>query len=445
MNETKVEGVESRGDAIDVRTYLSPRAEAALSRYARRVEGSSILKIAGEIREMLARGEPVLNLTVGDFRPDQFPSPPKLREYTIEALKAGHTNYPPVNGVLELREAVRETARADHGLDYPLESILIGGGARCLLYASYMTLVDPGDVVVYPVPSWNTHHYVYLAAADGKPLPVTAEKNFHLDREDIAPYLKTARLLSLNSPLNPTGTCISAEALGGMCEAIVAENRRREGAGERPLFVVYDQVYHSLTLGSAGHVTPVGLVPEMAPTTILVDAVSKGMCGTGLRVGWALGPPDVIAKMTEMAGHFGAWAPRPEQMGTARFLRDGEVLREHREQMNERLRVRFQALDEGFTEMRRRGLPVEHVRAQGAMYLSVRFALIGRQVRGREIRTTEDLRAVLLREAGFAVIPFAAFGLEREDGWVRISVGAVSVEEIHQGLARVRELLEDVN
>jgi aspartate aminotransferase len=445
MNETKVDATESRGDAVDVRARFGQRGEEALSRYARRVEGSSILKIAGEIRGMLARGEPVLNLTVGDFRPDQFPSPTKLREYSVEALQAGHTNYPPVNGVVELREAVRESTRADHGLDYPLESILIGGGARCLIYASFMALVDPGDTVVYPVPSWNTHHYVYLAGAAGQPLPVTAEKNFHLDRDDIAPYLKTARLLPLNSPLNPTGTCISAPALGGICEAIVAENRRREAMGERPLFVIYDQVYHSLTLGTARHVTPVGLVPDMAPYTILVDAVSKGMCGTGLRVGWALGPVDVIDKMTEMAGHFGAWAPRPEQMGTARFLRDAQALREHREQMNERLGARFRALDEGLTEMRQQGLPVEHVPPQGAMYLSVRFALVGRRVRGHEIRTMEDLRTVLLREAGFAVIPFPAFGLEREDGWVRISVGAVSVEEIQQGLARVRELLGDVD
>jgi aspartate aminotransferase len=414
------------------------------SAYADRIQGSTILKIAGDVREMLAAGERVLNLTVGDFRPDQFPIPEVLREHIRAALDEGHTNYPPVTGVTELREAVRDLTRDDLGLEYPIESFLVAGGARPLLYSSFMALVDPGDKVVYPVPSWNNHHYVNLSSANGVPLAVVAAKNFHLDRSDLEPHLAEARLLVLNSPLNPTGTCTSAEALRGIGEAIVEENERRRVSGRRALFLAYDQVYNTLTFGDVEHHTPVGLVPELAPYTVIVDAVSKGLCGTGLRVGWAAGPPRLIKKMASMAGHFGAWAPRPEQVGTARFLADRDAVLAHRRDMIGRLEARLGRLDTGFRSMREDGLPVEHIAPQGAIYLSLRFPILGRTACGRRIETNEDLRTLLLAEAGFAVVPFEAFGHVGEPGWVRVSVGAVSVDEIDEGLARVRKVLETV-
>jgi aspartate aminotransferase len=431
--------------ARSVADLLAQAPPPRLSRFAQSIQGSTILQIAGEVREMQARGEPVLNLTVGDFRPDQFPIPAGLRDRIIEALEEGHTNYPPVAGVKELREALRDLTRDDLGLDYPLEGILVGGGARPLIYAGFMATVDPGDKVVYPVPSWNNHHYVGLSGALGVPLPVSAEKNFHLDRDDIAPHLADARLLVLNSPLNPTGTCIGRDALLGVAEAVAEENERRTQAGRRPLFLIYDQVYNTLTFEGSEHFTPVGLVPELAPTTILVDAVSKGLAGTGLRVGWAVGPPSLIAKMTSMAGHFGAWAPRAEQVATARFLRDRDALMRHRTEMNRALMDRLGMIHSGLTAMRRDGLPVQHIEPQGAIYLSARFEVQGRTLGGRRIDSNEDLRAALLQDAGCAVIPFEAFGFGGEDGWVRLSVGAVSVQEIREGLQRVRSLLSSVS
>lgn len=427
---------------VGIREILDRAPAARPSKFADSIRLSTILEIAGEVREMLARGEQVLNLTVGDFRPDQFPIPARLRDLIIEALREGETNYPPVPGMKELRESVRELIRDDLGLDYPVEGIFVGGGARPLIYAGFMATVDPGDEVLYPIPSWNNHHYVGLAGARGIPLSVEAGKNFHIDRSDVERHLGTARLIVLNSPLNPTGTCISRSALQGVSEAVVEENERRAKSGERPLFLIYDQVYNTLTFDGARHFTPVGLVPEIAPYAILVDAVSKGLAGTGLRVGWAAGPPAIVAKMTSMAGHFGAWAPRPEQIATARFLRDRAALHEHRRTMNEKLSARLNVLHEGFRAMREAGLPVEHIEPQGAIYLSVRFAVAGRTLGGRRIESDEDLRSALLREAGFAVIPFGAFGFEGADGWVRVSVGAVSVREIREGLDRVRRLLE---
>jgi aspartate aminotransferase len=146
-----------------------------------------------------------------------------------------------------------------------------------------------------------------------------------------------------------------------------------------------------------------------------------------------------------MAGHFGAWAPRAEQVATARFLRDRDALMRHRTEMNRALMDRLGMIHSGLTAMRRDGLPVQHIEPQGAIYLSARFEVRGRTLGGRRIDSNEDLRAALLQDAGCAVIPFEAFGFGGEDGWVRLSVGAVSVQEIREGLQRVRSLLSSVS
>ncbi len=304
-----------------------------------------------------------------------------------------------------------------------------------------MALVDPGDTVVFPVPSWNNHHFSGLCGAKPIAIPTTAAQNFHIDRNDLAPHLSTARLVSINSPLNPTGTCIGEEELRGICEDIVRENERRERDGSRPLFLLYDMVYHLLRFGDTEHFTPVGLVPEMGRYSILVDAISKGTCGTGLRVGWAVAPPAIASKIVEMAGHYGTWAPRAEQVACAQFLRDRAAREAHRAWMAREVSLRLELLHQGFEAMRKEGIPVESVPPQGAIYLSCRFDLAGRTVQGKSIRTNEDVRRLLLHEAGFAVVPFQAFGLPGETGWARLSVGATSPAEIASGLERVRSLL----
>jgi aspartate aminotransferase len=252
--------------------------------------------------------------------------------------------------------------------------------------------------------------------------------------------LPGARLLSLSSPLNPTGTGIRSEVLAAICRQVVDENRRRERAGERALFLLFDQVYWATAFDSALPASPPSLVPEVAPWTVLVDAISKSLAATGLRVGWALAHPAVTARMSDLLGHIGAWAPKPEQVATAGFLADPAAFHEFRGQMAVRLRTRLQALHAGIVRLRARGLPVEAVEPEGTLYLSVRFAL-GGTLRGRTIHSNEDMRKLLLEEAGVAVVPFQAFALPHEDGWFRLSVGAVSVADIERGLERLERVL----
>jgi aspartate aminotransferase len=412
------------------------QVDASLSRLARGVIGSEILRIAAQIRAMKAKGAAICNLTVGDFDPASFPVPASLLEGVRAALAAGHTNYPPSDGMLSLREAVTRFYSRGLGLHYPVESVLITGGARPLLYGSYRTVLDPGDVVVYPVPSWNNNHYAYLCGVKPVELPVGADTNFFPTAELLRPFLGSARMLMLNSPLNPTGTVIDPEELRKISELVVEENRRRARAGgdaEKALWLCYDQVYWQLTFGGARHATPPEVCIDVAPYTIMLDAASKSFAATGMRVGWAVMPPAARQRMADILGHVGAWAPKAEQVALGELLDNQAVVDAYQSSMLQRVKQRLDLLANAFQGMRRDGYPVEVIAPQGAIYLSVRFAIPG--------RSNEDIRKELLDRAGFAVVPFQAFGLRDDSGWFRISVGGVSVEDITAALPRVRAAL----
>jgi aspartate aminotransferase len=415
--------------------------DASLSESAHALVGSEILKIASQIRKMVAAGKTVCNLTVGDFNPKYFPIPTVLMEEIHKALAAGETNYPPSDGMLALRQAAADFVAREYGVRYPIESTLIASGSRPLLYAAYRCVVNPGDVVVYPAPSWNNNHYVNLTRAKGIDLATRYEDGFQLTLAQLAPHLGSAQLIALNTPLNPSGTVMKAEHLKAIAQAIVDENAKRTKAGRRHLFLLFDQVYGSLVFGSIKHDHPAALVPEIAPWLITVDGISKGLAATGLRVGWMLAAPELTSRVRDLIGHVGAWAPRPEQVATAKFLQNETAVHAFRKQMNASVHERLEALHAGFSAMKADGLPVECIHPQGAIYLSLQLAVIGRSIDGQVLDRNEAIRTAILEHAGLAVVPFQAFGLMEETGWFRLSVGAVSMDEIEQMFPRLRALL----
>ena len=404
--------------------------------------GSEILKIAGEIRALVAGGRAICNLTVGDFDPRQFPIPARLGTAIVEALEKGETNYPPSDGLPVLRKAVADFYARELGLAYPLESVLIAGGARPLLYGIYRTVLDRGDKVVYPVPSWNNNHYVHLAEATGVPVVCAREHMFLPTEDELAPCLGDARLLSLNSPLNPTGTAIPAERLRAICALVLEENAKRERRGARPLYLLYDHIYWMLCARGVEHVTPPGLAPEMARYTIFVDGISKAFAATGVRVGWGVGPVDVMERMSAVLGHVGAWAPRAEQVATAKLLADAEGIRAYHAGFQAAVESRLCALADGLGALKSKGLPVDCLPPMGGIYLTARFHPFGRRTpAGAALASSDEIRKYLLEAAGFACVPFSAFGARNDEGWFRLSVGAVSPAEIAAALPRVEKAL----
>ena len=417
---------------------LSPDA---FSKLIQGMDGSEVLRIAAEVRQIIAAGKPVCDLTVGDFDPRQFPIPAALQTALLAAIQAGHTNYPPSDGVLDLRRAVTAFVAAEQGVEYPVESVLVACGVRPLLYAACCTVLNPDEALVYGVPSWNTNHYGWLTQARNVPIETRAEDGFHPTLESLSPHIRTAAMIALCSPGNPTGTMMPGEELERITTAVLEENLRRRDTGQRALFLLWDQVYGGLVHGDVPHAHPVRLVPESAPWVITLDGISKVFAATGLRVGWSVAAPAVTGKMRDFLGHVGAWAPKPEQVATAAFLGDSEAVARYRRTMDEGIRARVQALTEGFAAMRADGLPVDLVQPQGAIYLSLQLGLIGGTCDGQPVTTNDQIRRLLLHEAGFAVVPFQAFGLPRDTGWFRLSVGAVSLDDIARALPRIRALL----
>jgi aspartate aminotransferase len=408
-----------------------------LSSLAAGLTGSEILKIAGQIRELCATGREVCNLTVGDFSPKEFRIPKELEQAIVDCLHAGETNYPPSDGTMELRRAVASLYKEDLGLEYGVESVLIAGGSRPIIFAAYAATVDRGDKVVYPIPSWNNNHYTYLMGGTPVEIAVGPESNFLPTAEMLRPHVADARLIAICTPLNPAGTVMSRDEVEKIARLVVDENERRRAAGKRALYLMWDQVYWMLTFGDSHHYPPPQLVPEVMPYTIFVDGISKAFAATGVRVGWTVAPPPIAAAMRDIIGHVGAWAPRAEQLATAQVLGQRDAVRAYHDQMIRELQLRLDLLHDGIEAMREKdGLPVRAIPPQGAIYLSVQFDLIG-----RGFSTNEEIRKFLLERAGFAVVPFQAFGLKEESGWFRLSAGAVSPADIDKGLARVREAL----
>ena len=423
-----------------VRSSAAPKDR--VSPMAAKLVGSEILKIAAEIRALIAKGQPVCNLTVGDFDPKQFPIPEVLRKNITDAYAAHETNYPPSNGMPELRSAVQRFYERDLGLKLPLESILIASGARPVIYGIYRAVVAEGDEVVYPVPSWNNNHYVTMLGAKGVTVKCGPESRFLPTRDSLVESLPTARLVCQNSPLNPTGTAMSRDMVLGISEAIVKENETRERNGQRPVYLMYDHIYWMLTAKGTQHHTPPELLPEMARYTIFVDGISKAFAATGVRVGWAVGPVDVIDRMSAILGHVGAWAPRAEQIATAKLLDDTGAITTYLGTLRKELAVRLDALHEGFQKLKASGLPVDSLSPEGAIYLTVRVHPFGKKTAaGKAIETNEDVRKLLLEAAGVGVVPFQAFGYPGDEGWFRLSVGAVSMRDIDDALPRIGEAL----
>jgi aspartate aminotransferase len=180
-----------------------------LSQLAETLIGSEIVKLGGEIKERIRKGERIYNFTIGDFDPSIFPIPKELEDAIVEAYRQHFTNYPAAEGNLDLRENILQFLKEHQGLNYSLDEILVASGGRPLIYATYRTVCDKGDKIIYAVPSWNNNHYTHFVEGEHIVVEAKAENNFMPTADDLRPFVSEAVLIALCSPQNPTGTTFS--------------------------------------------------------------------------------------------------------------------------------------------------------------------------------------------------------------------------------------------
>jgi aspartate aminotransferase len=401
-----------------------------LSHLAETLITSEIVRLGGIIKEKIQSGEKIYNYTIGDFDSSIFPIPAKLEQEIKHAYDSGFTTYPAADGEADLRKAVSAFISRKQGLNYGINEILISNGGRPLIYALYRSIVDKSDKVIYPVPSWNNNHYTHFN--EGVHVMVTAdsENDFMPTAAQIEPHIKGATLLALCSPLNPTGTVFGKSTLEEICDLVIAENETR-GPEEKKLYVMYDQIYWTLTYNDTTHYNPVSLRPKMREYTVFVDGISKAFAATGVRVGWSMGPEIIMSKMKAINSHVGSWAPMAEQKAVARFLEDSNAVDQYLEHFKSEVSKRLVGLYDGIIALKNKGFKVDAIEPKAAIYLTVRFDLKGQKLEnGSVLDSQEKVTNYLLDEAKLAMVPFGFFGADRESSWYRISVGCCKIEEI---------------
>lgn len=386
------------------------------------IQPSVTLAITAKAKELKAAGEDVLPMAAGE--PD-FPTPEPIRAACTRAMEAGHTGYAPTAGIPALRKVIRDRTRAGLGIAYGDDQVVVGLGAKQCLYNAMQALLQPGDRAAFQTPYWVSYPaQVTLAGAEPVGLPMAAG-GFGLNREALAAQAAEGlRLLVLNSPSNPTGHMLGGDDLDAVAEAV----RRYD------LFVLSDDIYDQLAYD--GH--PEHLLerhPDLADRTLVINGVSKTYSMTGWRLGWALGPPELIAAMRKVQDQSTSNAVTFVQHAAVAALSAPPSLVDG---MRAAFAQRRTALVAGLAS-----LPgVSCQMPAGAFYAFPSFAAcLGRKLDGVPVKSTLQLAEVLLERERVAVIPGEAFGAP---GHLRFSF-ACSRETIAEAIERVGRLLSDLD
>lgn len=401
-----------------------------ISKLAENFTSLSISHLSEKIDQKKQQGEKIFNFTLGDFAPKQFAIPTELETEIIKAYYEKYTNYSFVGGTQELRTAIAKHIKIFEQFDYDPDDIIVTSGARPLTYLLFKTLVDPGEKVIHTVPSWNNQPFISLVGAEPVVIAAKPENNFMITASELEPHLKEAVLITINSPLNPSGTVFNRQALKEILDLIVAENRIRVKHSQKPLYIFFDIIYWVLTYNEIKCDNPIMLNPEIRNYVIFVDGISKCFAATGVRVGWAFGPKPIIAKMRSMLAHIGAWAPQPEQVGTAKYLQKHDVVAKFLNNFKSEIFTRLNIFYTTIQKLKNSGYKVDAIKPQGAIYLSIKLDLIGTKTEdNKTLETPDDILTYLLEDAKVALVPFYFFGTEKDFPWFRLSVGTCSIDE----------------
>jgi aspartate aminotransferase len=376
---------------------------------------SPTLAMQARAKAMRAQGIDVISFGAGE--PD-FDTPARIKAAAVRALEKGQTKYTEVGGIPELRAAVCQKLRRDHGLEYAADEVTVSCGAKHTLYNIMMALVNPGDEVLIPSPYWVSYpEQVRLLGGVPVAVPTPEATGFDLEpaalRRAVTPRTK---MIVLDSPGNPTGAVFSAEALAEVAKL----------AEERDLWVISDECYESLTY-EGRHVSIASLSPAIRARTILVNTCSKAYAMTGWRIGYAAGPRDVIRAMTDVQSQVTSNPASIAQWAAVEALAgpQDEVAKMAGE-FDRRRRVIIEALN---------AIPgVSCVMPKGAFYAFPNVSgLFGKRAKAGVLRGSADVCAFLLDEARIATVAGVDFG---SDAHIRLSY-ATGLDTIKEGMRRM--------
>ncbi|HET6953298.1 MAG TPA: pyridoxal phosphate-dependent aminotransferase [Acidimicrobiales bacterium] len=382
---------------------------------------SATLAVDAKAKALKAAGEPVIGFGAGE--PD-FPTPDHIVEAAVAACRnPRYHKYTPAAGLPDLREAVAVKTKRDSGYDVAASQVLITNGGKHAVYNTFLSLLDPGDEVLLPAPYWTTYpEPIRLAGGVPVVLPTDESTGFRVtvDQLDAAVSDRTKVLLFV-SPSNPTGAVYPR----GEVEAI------GRWAAERGLWVVTDEIYEHLTYGDHEFSSIATLVPELGDRVVVLNGVAKTYAMTGWRVGWMIGPNDLIKAATNLQSHATSNVANVSQAAAlAAVSGDLEAVGRMRVAFARRGRTMHRLLS---------GIPDVHVlEPQGAFYAFPNLsAYVGRDIGGTRPADTLELCAVLLEQAKVAVVPGEAFAAP---GYARMSF-ALGDDDLGEGCQRIADLL----
>ena len=384
---------------------------------------SATLAVDGKAKALKAAGRPVIGFGAGE--PD-FPTPDYIVEAAAAATKviANH-RYTPATGLPELREAIVAKTKRDSNYEITVDQVLVTNGGKQAVYQAFATIIDPGDEVLLPSPYWTTYPEA-IKLAGGKSIEVFADEtqNYLVTVEQLeASRTPKTKALLFCSPSNPTGSVYSPEQVKAIGEWAVKNN----------IWIISDEIYeHLLFDGATAPSLPV-LVPALADTCIIINGVAKTYAMTGWRVGWMIGPKDVIKAAANLQSHLTSNVSNVSQRAAiAAVTGNLDAVHKMGEAFNRRRKLIVDLLNEvpGFN------CPTP----QGAFYVypSVKGAL-GKAIRGKVANTSAELATIILEEVEVAAVPGEAFG---PSGYLRFSY-ATSDEDIVEGIGRIKKLLSE--
>lgn len=393
----------------------------ALSAIAQGVQASTTMAIDAMYKKMRADGIDVIGFGAGE--PD-FNTPENIKEAAIRAIHENKTRYTPTPGILELRQAVCDRLKADCGISYTWEEVVVSSGAKHNLYAALRVLINPGDEVILPAPYWVSY-YELIKIVGGVPvvLQTREEEGFKITKEQLEGAItpKTKALI-LNNPSNPTGMLYSRDMLEEIAQVVIKAD----------LYVIADEIYYDLVYDGLKFTSFVSLGEAVKERTILLNGVSKSYAMTGWRIGYALAPKHISDLMANYLSHATSAPSSISQWAAVEALSGPqEGVEEMRLAFDERRKYIFERMSK---------IPgVSCIRPEGAFYVMMNLSgLIGKTLHGTTIKDADDFVKVFLEKGLVAVVPCTGFGAPQ---YVRWSY-ATSVDNIREGLDRLEAFLK---